>query len=146
MMAATAVLALPAASRAQCPVEPGSMVVQEVRPAYRPLGTFYPQPYTYVAGNGLARSAMTPMGLQSAGSLAEYGPLSINRRITIPVETYSRGYDGTLVASPGVTTVYPNLRNANPANGRAAIAFPPARGVYRPFRSGPDTINWIDQN
>jgi hypothetical protein len=138
-----AILAIPAVAQAQW-TEPTD-VVADCRPAYRPLGTFYPKPYTYAPANGLARGSFTPMGIQSAGSLAEYGPLSMYRRVSIPVDTYSRGYDGVVVASPGVTTVYPNVWNINPANGRAAISFPPNR-AYRPFRSGAETVNWIDQN
>jgi hypothetical protein len=66
--------------------------------------------------------------------------------VAVPVEMYTRGYDGTLVAAPATTLVYPNLPAPNPANGRAAIAFPPAARPYRPFHSGAPAVNWIDQH
>lgn len=125
----------PYAPCADCPVAPA-----------RPLGTFYPQPYTFVPGNGIAGGGYSPLNIQGAGTLAEYGPLSMYRQVAVPVTVYSRGYNGVAIPEPATSLIYPNLPNLNPATGRAAIAFPPTRRYYRPFQAGPGSINWIDQN
>lgn len=95
---------------------------------------------------GIAGAGYSPMGIQGAGSLAEYGPISMLRQVSVPVTTYSRGYDGSIQPITGTTLVYPNMPNVNPINGRAAISFPPSRTTYRPFRSGSGALNWLDQN
>ncbi len=115
-------------------------------PAYQPLGTFYPQPYTMLPANGIAGGGYSPMNMQGAGTLAEYGPLSLYRQVAIPATVYSRGYDGLVRPSEGTTLVYPNLPAMSPINGRTAISFPPNRRLSRPFQSGGGAINWLDQN
>lgn len=115
-------------------------------PERRPLGNFEPQPMAFLPGNGISGGGYTPMMMMNAPNLAEYGPLSMYRQVSVPVTVYSRGYNGAVTPTTATGLIYPNLPAYDLANGRSAIAFPPSRNFYRPFRSGGQAINWIDQN
>ncbi len=124
---------------------PTARVVLAPRPR-APLGTFTSTPALFVR-NGLTSGGFySPLGFYGNDSMALYGPLSAFRQTSAPVLTYSRGYDGRAVVTPGTSFSSPNLPAMTP------VIYPTqANAYYGPRRvSTPpwwqNASNWIDQN
>jgi hypothetical protein len=100
----------------------------------------------FVRGNGTAGGGYSPLDEFGDSTMALYGPLSGLRSTSAPVLTYSRGYDGRSVVTPGTSFSTPNLGALTP------VVYPTQATNYYGFRrSGmppwwPSAINWIDQN
>ncbi len=138
----------------QAPGDPRRVVVvpvQVMAPAPHLLGTFYPDRYLDVAGDlGSQRGFYPyyPFGMYGpSNSLGVVGPLSSLRPAAAPVQTYLRGYDGTVrPAGVGTSFSYPNTPNLSP------IVYPTRANFYYGFpqwRNPPQwesAINWVDQN
>jgi hypothetical protein len=116
-------------------------------PAVAPqLGSFYPDRYLFVGGNGEPGLGHSPLGMYGPNNLVIDGPISAWRSKAAPVATYSRGYDGAPVPTLGTGFSYPNRP------GLAPIVYPTRGNVAGGFRQSGvppqwyDAINWIDQN
>jgi hypothetical protein len=113
---------------------------------YPMLGTFYPEPYMMVRGNGVAGNGYSPLDQFGPNTLALDGPLSPLRATAAPVLTYTRGYDGAVRPLVGTSFSYPNFPRFGP------VVYPTRANVSPGFRttSTPpwwnSAINWIDQN
>jgi hypothetical protein len=109
------------------------------------LGTFAPTPYVMVRGNWPAGGGYSPLNTYGDMTLPLYGPLSSLRATSAPVTVYSRGYNGTLEATPATSFSNPNLPALSP------VVYPrPSNYYYAPRidRSPPSWSNgmdWIDQ-
>jgi hypothetical protein len=123
--------------------------VRTAPPANRPvepLGTFTRTPYIFVRGNGPAGGGYSPLGEFGDASMSIYGPLSAFRMTSAPVLTYSRGYNGQPVLTPGTSFSAPNLPSLTP------VVYPTQATNYygpRQLKTPPwwaNGINWIDQN
>jgi hypothetical protein len=74
------------------------------------------------------------------------GPLSALRFTSAPVITYTRGYDGRAVVTPGTSFSTPNFPALTP------VISPTQASNYFGFRESgsppwwANAINWIDQN
>jgi hypothetical protein len=111
------------------------------------LGSFYPTPMLTVRGNGPAGGGYSALGQFGAdASLSLYGPLSPLRATTAPVLVYTRGYDGLVRPTTGVSFSTPNLPEVTP------VVYPTRANFYGGFRESgtppwwPSGINYIDQN
>ncbi|MEO6810301.1 MAG: hypothetical protein ABI353_14390 [Isosphaeraceae bacterium] len=110
------------------------------------LGTFYPEPYMFVRGNGSVGGGYSPLGSYLEGNLALYGPISPLRATAAPVVTYSRGYDGVVRPQAGTSFSTPNLPELTP------VIYPTRANLYGGTRTTktppwwPSAINFIDQN
>ena len=130
--------------------------VQGVVPAARPvcvspvaaqLGTFQPTPFIMVLQGGPAGGGYSSLDYYGAGqSLQIYGPLSAFRAVAAPVMTYSRGYDGRVYASPGISFSTPNLPGLSPVIYPTSASYYYAPRVNRTPPQWTSGINWIDQN
>lgn len=116
-------------------------------PAPGPLGSgFVPTPYINVRGNGTAGGGYSPLGQFGDATMVLYGPLSSLRTTSVPVMTYTRGYDGRLLASPGTSFSNPNQPRLSP------VIYPTQAVNYYGFRQSgsppwwQNGINWLDQN
>ena len=110
------------------------------------LGTFYSTPTLFVRGDGPTGSGYSPLGQYGTSNLNTYGPISSYRSVSAPVRIYSRGYDGVVTETEGVTTSNPYLPRPQPVNYPNANSnyFKPRRLTSPPWwQSG---INWVDQN
>jgi hypothetical protein len=123
-------------SRAQAGLAPSPM-----------LGSFDPNPFMTVGGNGVSGGdGYTPMQQYGGGAMAMYGPFASLRAIAAPVTTYSRGYDGIVREGRGTTTSYPFLPPAG------AVVYPTRaiqRGGFGYQRTPPwwdAGYNWVDYN
>jgi hypothetical protein len=120
------------------------------RPAASPpspmLGSFYPNPYMIVRGNGTTGGGYTPGSGYGENTLALYGPLSPLRAKAAPVLTYSRGYDGLVRPTLGTSFSTPFLPEITP------VVYPTRANVAGAFRYTntppwwPNGTNFIDQN
>lgn len=110
------------------------------------LGSFYPNPVLWVAGTNSVGRGYAPIEGNSGQSLELYGPLSAFRATAMPVQTYSRGYDGRLMIIQGTSLGYPNRPglspNLNPAVGSRFPRWPNPHGPMW-WQTGQ---NWVDQN
>jgi hypothetical protein len=111
------------------------------------LGTFEPTPYVYVRGDAPTGGGYAPLGEYGDTTMSMYGPTSAFRATTAPVTTYTRGYDGVLLAVPGISFSTPNYPALSP------VVYPTRSSYYYRARleNGPpirprDSVNWIDQN
>ncbi len=110
------------------------------------LGTFYPEPYVYVRGNMNAGGGYSPLGEYGYNAMSLYGPLSDYRRVSAPIVTYNRGYDGSVRPVVGTSFSNPNLRAKEP------VIYPTRGNYFYGFRNTgtppwwDSPINWIDQN
>lgn len=110
-----------------------------------PLGTFYPTPYLYVR-SFQSGSGYSPLDFYGDSTMALYGPLSALRETSAPVLTYSRGYDGRTVVTPGTSFSTPNFPALSP------VVYPTQANPYygpRRLKTPPqwqNATNWIDQN
>lgn len=117
-----------------------------IRPPGRLLGTFYPEPTVNIMGSNDVRGGYAPLDMYGLTPLALYGPTSVYRVKTAPVLTYTRGYDGLLRPSVGVSLSYPNYPIASP------VVYPTrANSTVRPLSSRvppwwQNAQNWLDQN
>ena len=110
------------------------------------LGTFYPEPYLNVRGNGIAGGGYSPLGLYGDATSVMYGPLSAFRSYAAPVRVYERGYDGTFREGLGTAFSTPNQPAATNVvyPSRANVRNAPRRVTTPPsWESG---IDFIDQN
>jgi len=113
---------------------------------YCRLGSVYPTPYMMVRGNAPAGGGYSPLGSYGNTTLSLYGPLSSLRMTSAPVMTYSRGYDGRTVLTPGTSFSTPNLPALTP------VIYPTQATDYYGFRQSgtppwwANGINWLDQN
>lgn len=111
-----------------------------------PLGSFYATPYIMVRGNAPAGGGYSPLGQYGDATMALYGPLSPLRMSSAPVLTYSRGYNGQPVVTPGTSFSAPNLPRLTP------VVYPTQASSFYGFRQSgnppwwANAINWIDQN
>ncbi len=78
------------------------------------LGTFYPQPYIPIPPNYETGVPYRQAGPYEGETGTLYGPLSVFRATTTPVQYYQRGYDGSLITGPGVGISTPNLPGSAP--------------------------------
>ncbi|MFO0909443.1 MAG: hypothetical protein U0794_14005 [Isosphaeraceae bacterium] len=114
--------------------------------SYGSLGSFYPTPDLMVRGNAPAGGGYSPLGSFGNTTLSLYGPLSSLRMTSAPVMTYSRGYDGRTVVTPGTSFSTPNLPALTP------VVYPTQGSYYYGFRQSgtppwwANGINWLDQN
>ena len=130
----------------------GPVPTVQVRPlpttarVVEPLGTFTRTPYMFVRGNGTSGGGYSPLGEFGDSSMSMYGPLSSLRMTSAPVLTYSRGYNGQPVLTPGTSFSTPNLPSLTP------VIYPTqATNYYGPRQSGTppwwaNGVNWVDQN
>jgi len=139
----------PPATAVSAPVAYPTAATRTVAPPNPPggtLGTFYRTPYIMVRGNGTAGGGYSPLGEFGNSTMALYGPLSSLRSTAAPVLTYSRGYDGRTVVTPGTAFSTPNL----PAI--SSVVYPTSATVTPGFRRSPTPpqwasgIDWVDQN
>jgi hypothetical protein len=122
--------------------------VRQVTPAISPapLGTFTPTPYIWIRGDYPTGSGYSAMGYNGDYSLDVYGPLSVYRATTAPVQIYTRGYDGQTKVIEGTSFSTPNAPAASP------VIYPTPGSYYYGFRDNPrvparaSATNWIDQN
>jgi hypothetical protein len=111
-----------------------------------PLGTFAPTPMVMVRSDSPTGSGFSPLGQSGDATMAIYGPLSPFRATAAPVLTYTRGYDGTIVAVPGSSFSTPNLPTLS------SVVYPTQSTNYfgpRVLKSPPwwaSGAGWIDQN
>ncbi len=125
-------------------------VVTRARPVYPaaqpgPLGTFMPTPSVVIRGNDPVGGGYSPLGIYGDQTMSLYGPFSPFRSATAPVTVYSRGYDGVVRPTEGVSASYPNLPVLSP------VAYPTQANNYYGPRIVEDprsssAINWLDQN
>lgn len=133
------------ARRRHPPAPRPTAVVRHIDPVYGDrLGTFYPTPAIVVQGNYPAGGGYSPLGTYGDTTMALYGPFSSLRTTTAPVTGYTRGYDGVVRPTEGITNTYPNLPYLSP------MAYPTrANDYYAPrVRANPgqeSAINWLDQ-
>lgn len=110
------------------------------------LGTFTATPYIFVRGNAPAGGGYSPLGSFGESTMSLYGPLSAFRFTSAPVTTYTRGYDGRAVATPGTSFSTPNFPSLTP------VISPTQASNYFGFRESgsppwwANAINWLDQN
>lgn len=110
------------------------------------LGSFYSETVVNIRGNFEAGGGYSPLGTYGDTSMSLYGPLSVFRATSAPIQTYQRGYDGTF--RPGTATgfSFPNQPALSPVvyPWRANVVGAP-RNVGTPMQwdSG---INWVDLN
>jgi hypothetical protein len=128
------------------------VVVTRARPSFAPgmaqpgpLGTFMPTPVVIIRGNDPVGGGYSPLGIYGDQTMALYGPFSPFRSVTAPVVVYSRGYDGVVRPTEGVSSSYPNLPILAP------VAYPTqANNFYGPrILDDPRSFkafNWLDQN
>jgi hypothetical protein len=125
------------------------VVVTRSRPVYAaqpgPLGTFMPTPAVVIRGNDPVGGGYSPLGIYGDQTMSLYGPFSPFRSATAPVTVYSRGYDGVVRPTEGVSASYPNLPILSP------VAYPTQANNYYGPRVVEDprsssAINWLDQN
>jgi len=139
-----------AQDRFESPREQGLMPAARpvcVRPVAAQLGTFQPTPYVVASGDGPAGGGYSSLDFYGAGqSMAIYGPLSAFRAVAAPVMTYSRGYDGRVYASPGISFSTPNLPGLSPVIYPTSASYYYAPRVNRTPPQWTSGINWIDQN
>ncbi len=116
------------------------------RPPGNLLGTFYPEASVNIMGSGEVRGGYSPLDMYGPNTLSLIGPLSVYRVKTAPVDTYSRGYDGMMRRSQGVSLSYPNFPAASP------VIYPTRGNVFNGLRRTgvppwwTNASNWIDQN
>jgi hypothetical protein len=141
-------------SRAEGPYrQPGSGSVVYRTTVARPqpcppaaLGTFAPTPYIFARGNETADGGFSWGDGFGRSSLAMYGPLSVQRYTSAPVLTYTRGYNGQTVVTPGTSFSAPNYARLSP------VVYPTQASNYYGFRTSgtppwwPSATNWLDQN
>jgi hypothetical protein len=127
----------PVASRAQ---------TVRCAPTKPTLGSFQPTPSIMVRGNYPTGGGYSPLGISGDQTMSLYGPFSPLRPYTAPVAVTTRGYDGRLYVSEGISFSTPNLPELTP------VVYPnETRNFYGPrvIRTPPSwssAINWIDQN
>src|SRR5262245_8123519 len=129
-----------------------AMGVTRARPAYAPhtaapgpLGTFVSTPYITVGGDYPAGGGYSPLGIYGDQTMALYGPTSPLRPMTAPVVTYTRGYDGVVRPTEGISSSYPNLPLLSPViYPTEANNYYGPRVIQTPWWNS--AINWIDQN
>jgi hypothetical protein len=111
-----------------------------------PLGTFAPTPMLIIRGDVPTGSGFSPLGQSGDTAMSIYGPMSPFRAMAAQVMTYSRGYDGQVVAIPGTSFSTPN----QPA--LSSVVYPTQMTNYygpRTLKSPPwwaSGDGWIDQN
>jgi hypothetical protein len=128
------------------------LIVNRARPVIVPnpaapttLGIFRPTPTLTIRGNDPVGGGYSPLGIYGDQTMALYGPFSPLRPATAPVLTYTRGYDGEVRLTEGLSSSYPNLPALSP------VVYPTeANYYYAPRylmspREPKSAINWIDQ-
>lgn len=110
------------------------------------LGTFYPTNYVIVGGDRPTGDGYSPLGMYGTNNMVQYGPFSIYRSTTAPVNVYSRGYDGQVYETRGHSFSTPFRPESSP------VVYPQPNSYY--FRprgtSSPSQwtsgYGWVDQN
>jgi hypothetical protein len=109
------------------------------------LGTFMPTPSLIVRGNDPVGGGYSPLGIYGEQTMSLYGPFSPLRPATAPVTTYTRGYNGEVRLTQGISSSYPNLPILSPViYPTEANHYYGPRIVRAPWWDS--AINWIDQN
>jgi len=127
-------------------------VVNRNRPVYAvcptpstTLGTFVPTPYIVVRGNEPMGGGYSPLGIYGDQTMSLYGPFSPLRPAVAPVVTYTRGYNGEVRVTEGISSSYPNLPTLSPViYPTEANHYYGPRVIRTPWWNS--AINWIDQN
>lgn len=111
------------------------------------LGTFRGTPYIFVRGNGVAGGGYSTLGgYGRENSLSVYGPLSVFREVSAPIDTVVRGYDGIPRVVPGTAFSNPNQPTLSP------VIYPTRASNYSALRfqgtppQWDKALMWIDQN
>ena len=116
------------------------------RPPGRLLGTFYPEATVNIMGSDSQRGGYAPLDMYGLSTMSFVGPLSAYRTKSAPIVTYSRGYDGIVRPSIGISLSYPNFPAASP------VVYPTRANNYFGFRTTDvppwwtSSTNWIDQD
>lgn len=121
--------------------------IDPANPAPAPgLGTFYPNPQAMLGANDPLGPGFSPLQNQVSHDLTIYGPLSAFRATSVPVTTYTRGYDGRVYPTRATSFAYPNFPELSPYTYPTQMTRQPGFPYSQTPPWWPSARNWIDQN